>query len=412
MPVSSPLPGLVAGIALLIAAPARASIDLDTAVRLALAQQPRLEAHAARARAADARSVAAGALPDPEFIAGLQNLSVEQPDPYAADAERMTMTEVGIMQAFPNAARRHQLERSARLDAARIEAEQALLQRAVVRDVSLAWIDVWQAQEALTVVERLAVETARTREAGLIAQRSGRGSQDATLAAELANGLVDDRRRALGQALVSARARLVRWTGHEADAVTGNPPTAMPASLEAALARAGEHPELQALERAAERSGAEVDLARAAYRPDWRLQAMYGHRRPYDDMFSVQVGIDLPLFTARRRDPALAAASAERLAAQADAEDGRRALLAELQAAWGEQTLVDQRLEHFETRLLPAARLRVDSALAAYGGGRGTLDAVFDARLQALDIELQTLDLRAARARLRTQLRYLTGDDA
>ncbi|MES0873973.1 TolC family protein [Sinimarinibacterium thermocellulolyticum] len=412
MPVSSPLPGLVAGIALLIAAPARASIDLQTAVRLALAQQPRLEAQAARARAADARGIAAGALPDPEFIAGLENLSVERPDPYAADAEGMTMTQIGIMQAFPNAAKRRQLERSTRLDAARIEAEQALLQRAVVRDVSLAWIEVWRAQQALTIVEHLARETARALDARRIAQRSGRDDQDATLAAELANGLVDDRRRALAQALATARAGLARWTGRTVDAVTGELPTAMPASLEAALARVGEHPELQALERAAERSGADVELARAAYRPDWRLQAMYGYRRPYDDMFSVQVGIDLPLFTARRQDPALAAARAEYDAAKADAEDARRALLAELQAAWGEQALVDQRLSHFETRLLPVARLRVDSALAAYGGGRGTLAAVFDARVQALDIELKTLDLAAERARLRTQLRYLTGDDA
>jgi cobalt-zinc-cadmium efflux system outer membrane protein len=412
MPVPARLPGLLSGCVLAIVAPlAHAAIDVDAAVRLALAQQPLLDAQQSRVAAARSRASAAGELPDPELVVGLQNLSVERPDPWAADAEPMTMTEVGVMQAFPNRRKRSEQARSARLDAERLDAEHAVGVRTVVRDTTLAWIDAWQAQRALALVERLATESDRLREATLIAQRSGGARQDASLAAELASGLIDDRRRGLRQTLLAAQARLGRWTGVEVDAVSADLPLAgAPPSLDAALEQARNHPELQTLARAVARSEAEVGLARAAYRPDWRVQAMYGHRRPYDDMFSVQIGVDLPLFNARRQDPMLASASAERAAAEAQSEDGRRSLLAEVRAVWHEHALLSERVTRFEQSLLPAAALRIDSAVSAYAGGDGSVDAVFDARLQALDIELQALELRADRARLLAQLRYLTED--
>src|SRR5690606_33372176 len=119
-----------------------ASLTLDEAVRLALRAQPLLDAQAARARAAGEQIAAAGALPDPQLVAGFTNVPVDDPDPFAADAEPMTMTSVGVMQEFPNRVRRAALTQRQVHVAAAASAGQALLERSVRRDAALAWIDV------------------------------------------------------------------------------------------------------------------------------------------------------------------------------------------------------------------------------------------------------------------------------
>ena len=53
---------------------------------------------------------------------------------------------------------------------------------------------------------------------------------------------------------------------------------------------------------------ADVRLARADKRPDWKVGVTYGRRDPmYGDMASVGVSIDLPLFAGKRQNPRIAA---------------------------------------------------------------------------------------------------------
>lgn len=385
-------------------------LGLDETVRLALSRQPLLEAQSARVRAAQERAVTAGALPDPQLIAGFDNVSVETLDPYAADAERMTMTTLGVMQEFPNAKKRRERARRERLMADGADAERAVLERSVAREATLAWLEVWQPQQALALVADLAEETKRQRVAAEIAYRSTRGNQSAVHAAIVAEALIDDRRRQLRQAADASRARLSRWIGAEATARTTDAalpsPTALP-PLAWMLDGLGEHPEMRMTQRGAEAAGAGVELARAAYRPDWRLQAMYGYRRPYDDMVSLQVGFDLPLFTGKRQDRELEAALADQQAAEASVENRRRELAAGLQSAYREAAALEDRLGEYTNTLLPAADARSVAALAAYRSGSGALDDVLAARTATLDLRLMQLELQAELQRQHAQLRYL-----
>src|SRR3546814_15076450 len=57
----------------------------------------------------------------------------------------------------------------------------------------------------------------------------------------------------------------------------------------------------------------------------WSVAASYGQRSDgRDDMFMLEVGIELPLFTANRQDRGIAARRAEYEAALATREDARR----------------------------------------------------------------------------------------
>src|SRR3546814_14623348 len=74
-----------------------------------------------------------------------------------------------------------------------------------------------------------------------------------------------------------------------------------------------------------ETAAAAIDLAQGEKRQDWSVAASYGQRSDgRDDMFMLEVGIELPLFTANRQDRGIAARRAEYEAALATREDARR----------------------------------------------------------------------------------------
>lgn len=387
------------------------ALTLSETIEHALVRQPLLQAQTARAQATRRRADAAGELPDPQLVAGLENLPLNRPSPWATDADDMTMTTVGLMQEFPNPLRRRSRAQVARLMASGDEAASATLVLRVTRDATLAWIDAWLPQQALALIKPLRAELERSRELSAIGLRSGRTPQAELHAATIAQGLVADRERRTEQDLHAARARLVRWIETAAERpLAAAPPLVDAPSLNAALAALEEHPQLRQAQLAAAAAQAGVELARADYRPDWRVQAMYGYRRPHEDMVSLQFGIDLPLFKARRQEPTLSAALAEADAVQADREALQRELAAELVAAHRAEAALQARLDDYERLLLPAAQARTEAALADYASGNGGLDAVLDARTQALELQLMHLDLLADRLRMQAQLRYLTAE--
>jgi outer membrane protein TolC len=135
-----------------------------------------------------------------------------------------------------------------------------------------------------------------------------------------------------------------------------------------------------------ETAAAALDASRAEKRPDWSLTAAYGQRdRDRSDMLSVEVGIALPLFQRTRQDRGVLAREAEYRQALAIREDDRRALVAEIDAAFARWEALKRQVALHEQRLIPLARDRSAAALAAYRAG-GELQPWLDARAAELDI--------------------------
>ena len=82
------------------------ALTLEAAVEQALLQAPQLVAQVASQDAAQALTVSAGRLPDPQFVVGLDNLPVTGADAYSTTRDFMTMRRVGVMQEFPAAQKR------------------------------------------------------------------------------------------------------------------------------------------------------------------------------------------------------------------------------------------------------------------------------------------------------------------
>ena len=387
-----------------------APLSMDEAINLALTDQPILNGREASIDAEEQLAVSAAQLPDPRFTAGLKDLPVDRGEAFSVRDDNFTMFSVGISQDFPRGDKRRLKGERKRLEAAMDRLGLDTDRRAIRRDASLAWLDVFESEQALGLTRQLAQESALQVQALENDYRNGRAS----LAGKVEAGLVNDKEQDGRHHVERMRASLSRWIGDaaqrplDADLSSVPPPTEY-SKLAADVDR---HPVVAGLQKQIEASDTDVKLARQAYKSDFSVEGYFGYRPDYADFAGVQISLDLPLFPANRQDRDLAAALRQSDAAEDRKADALRELHAQATEAYIDWHHDRERTSTFDADIIPDAERRVAAAQAAYAAGRGAFDAVLMARRSLLDIQLQRLGLAvdAARAQVRLQYFAASGD--
>ena len=400
---------LLAG-ALCLPALAATPLALDGALRIAEARSPQLAAQRAAAQAAAALVPAAGENPDPQLFFGVENVPAEGADRWSLSTDPMTMKRVGVSQQFVRAAKREDRAAKASADSLR-EAAFTEVQRADLRrDVAGAWFDRYYAERALAAVDTLARELelqASTSTAELAAGKAGAGE---ALVARSALAALADRRLEVERQERRATAMLERWIGADAVRAPDAPPDVTALAHQRAALETGleSHPHLAMYAPMEAAARADLQLARDAAKPDWSVELSYGQRAaPFDNMVTVMVRVDLPIFQSRRQDPAIASKTRALEQVRAQAEDARARHLADIHVAEVDWDIAKARFERQRRELVPLAEERARLAQSAYAGGRSDLAVVFDARRSALEARLAALAAEAELARAWAQLAYL-----
>jgi outer membrane protein TolC len=155
-----------------------------------------------------------------------------------------------------------------------------------------------------------------------------------------------------------------------------------------------ERPQLLGLQSLIDRNGKALDLARRDYYPDFDVKFAYGQRENMldgtrrDDMVSLTIAVNLPIWRASKRNPGVA----EAIAMRNQATDMYQAQVNEVssqlrqQVANAEQSLKSARL--YESGILPQARLAVESSLSAYRVNRVDFLALLDSQMTVLEYEI------------------------
>lgn len=383
------------------------ALTFEEALRAAETQAPQLKAKAENVAAAKSNVLPAGELPDPRLALGIDNLPVNGPDAYTLSRDFMTMRRIGVMQEFPNGAKRAARVAAAQGRVSLAEAQTRVTRLDALRETAVAWIARETAERQLALIEPLRHEN-RLLDAAVRARiAGGRGAATDAVAPRQEAAMIDARADELHARRDQAIAALGRWIGASAnEALQGTSPD-WPISRETLVHGLHRHPELVEFDSKERVLDAEIGEAQAEKRPDWGLELAYQQRGPqFSDMVSFQVKFDLPVFPGSRQDPRIAAKRAER--AELDAE--REATLRE-HAAMLESDLADyQRIEKDVRRqrevLLPLAREKVALAMAAWRGGRGDLAEVIAARRDGIDIELKAIELDGQRRQTAARLHY------
>lgn len=385
--------GLLLVLALVASVPALAQpLSLDEAQRLALQDQAQLTALSAEASAARADAVAAAQLPDPSISVGLINLPVDNADPWARDAERMTMTRLGLMQRVVRADKRSlAAEREQRM-AGLSDAQRAVQRAAIRRQSGEAWAALWRAQQLISLREdELALSRLQQQQMGIAAANAA-ADQQSQLQGQLATSMAEGRQIRAQSDAQAARWQLARWIELPADVeVPAGLPDKSPPSLADLLAAASAHPWVRVTERQQALAGTALAQAQASRQADWWLEAMVGHRPAHGDLISLNVGMDLPLFTAQRQDRRAEAARERLLASEqrhTDALTLLRSRIADAHQRWladqGQLTTINQALE--------LARAAAQSAEGRYASASIDLARLLNARQQILQLREQWIE--------------------
>ena len=369
---------------------ASSEISLQDAVRLASERAPMLDARRAGVSAAQEEAARAGALPDPMLTVGIDNLPVTGGDAFDVRADDMTMKKIGLRQEIPSRAKREALQSLAtrQIDEAQAESEAERL--TVRRAAAEAWIDLWAAQRELDALQTLREQAALAARVAKARVSGGGESVSDALATEAAVLEVDNRIEAARASKVAAQAGLGRWVGEAAPEVEDGTSSfeALPlpeARLLAGVDRVGS---LLPVTAQVETAAAAIDVARAEKRPDWSVGASYGQRDGgRSDMIMFEVGIGLPLFSRNRQDRGVAAREADYQAALATREDLRHQESARIRVALARWEGLKRQVALHERSLLPLARDRSMTTLAAYRAG-GELQPWLNARRDELDVHV------------------------
>ncbi len=390
------------------------ALSLTEAIEAAEAQSPELQARAAAQESAQLLIGPAGELPDPELILAIDNLPSTGADAGSLNVDFMTMRKIGWMQAFPRRSKRDARTAMAGADAELRAAEYRIEQLGVRESVARAWIAGSIAGQRLQQLDALGPWLDAQIAAADAALAGGRGSVAEGLNARLQRSALADRRSSALRDQRLARAELERWLPDLDDrALAAAPDYKVPRDVDFILKSVGLHRGLLTLDAEQHQVDAALALAEAEKSLDWAVEFAYADRGPaYSDMLSVGVRIGLPIHASRRQDPLIASRAADRRRFNAERSSMLRAHTATVRALVANWESAVERVELFQSSLLPLARDRADAALSAYRGGRGSLADSLIAMNDLIEQELALLDRRLELGLAWAELQFSFAEEA
>lgn len=401
---------LGAGLALLLPAMLHAEpVTFDAAVERAWREAPSVRASGAGLKAARSEAIAADRLPDPTLELGIRDFPVTGPDAGKINSDNFTMRTIGVTQEFINPAKRRARASRADAEIGIAEADIAIEAQTARLETALAWIDLYYGQrrlDQLKLLDRSLGDLQATVSARLAAG-SARPSQ--ALEPDQLRAVVADRHSRLEAEVAKARARLMRYTGYVQPDAVGDPPP-LDVDVDRLTSGIAALPRLRALEARTRAAEAEVGLARAEKRPDWRVSAMYGRREPnFGDLVSVQVSIDLPLFGKRRQDPIIAARASEAERARFDRIAAEREVSAAFQADLADHAMHHRQLDNARKVLVPLAQRRGELDQASFAAGTLDIGSALLSTLAVAEAEVDALAREAEVARDVVRINFAYG---
>jgi len=378
------------------APPQEGDPQLEELVAEAMRNNPELRAARNEREASRNRVSPAGALDDPMLEVGVLNAPLPS---WSLNREDMTMKMLGLSQRIPFPGKRGLRQDVAAKDAEAVAYGYQETVNRVVRDVKVAYFELAFVAESAGLVEKNRRVLEQLLKISESRYEVGQGTQADVLKAQTQLSKMVDELIKLNRERQTIEAELTRALGRGPEAGAPMPETlrlrAAALQLEPLRKEAlNERPQLLGLKSLIDRSAKALDLARKDYYPDFDVKLSYGQRdntpdgMPRDDLVSLTLAINLPVWRESKLDPRVAEAIAMRDQAtdMYQAQENEVASKLRQQVANAEQSLKSARL--YETGILPQARLAVESSLAAYKVNRVDFLTLLDNQMTVLNYEI------------------------
>lgn len=391
---------------------------IDALVAEALRSNPEIQAAKRERQAAEQRIKPAGALEDPMLEAGVINLPVPSG---SFRREEMTMKMLGLSQKLPYPGKRSLREGVASKEAELVGYGYHETVNRVAREVKVAYFDIAFIAESARVVAQNKFVLEQFLKITESRYTVGQSTQAEVLKGQTQLSKMLDELIRLERERPVAEAELMRALGRRSVGTaleTGRIPELLGKALDFESLRDAairNRPQLLGLQRAIDRAGTALELARKDYYPDFDVRLAYGQRdrTPMgdrrEDMVSLTLAVNLPVWRDTKLGPRVAEATAMREQAIEMYRVQENELAAKLrqQIAIAEQSAKSHRL--YANAILPQSRLAVEAALSAYRVNRVDFLSLLDSQMTVFGYEVSLAQAAANFYKAHAEIEFLTG---
>jgi outer membrane protein, heavy metal efflux system len=352
--------------------------------------------------------------PDPQVI--VQDVSAGTPIPFwDYDTVQMTFFGVGVSQALPYPGKLRLRGEQARRRAGSLGDRLETVRRSIAEQLSVVYDRLSYVQETLEILARDEALIDQVEKIADARYRVGQGNQQDILKAQLESTKLERDVTESHQQLGSLEAQLKQLLNRPPDsadiAAETLTETPLPYTSDELLARVlTGNPEVSTEQQIVRSKSLGVELAKKDFYPDFNVQYMWQRTgAPFPDRYSVSVGIKIPLYRSRRRDPELAQAAAE-------LSESRRDYEAQVQQAYfdvKDQYLAADSsakvLKIYREGLIPQATATFHAGLAAYQVGHEDFQTLLDSFRDVLNLDTEYWRTLADHESALARLKQLTG---
>ena len=407
------MPGFYAAFVLLFQLASPESADLAELVRIALNQNPEIQAAGRRWEAAAARPSQVSSLPNPVVSFGYRNAGSPLPGTSVGE-NPMSFVEPMVMQRFPFPGKLGLRGEIAETEADRQGRYYDAVRLRIVGELKRRYFELYDVERSIEVLERSRqlldrfVSIARSR------YEIGTGLQQDVLRAQVEETLLEERSALLEREAGLLIARINQLLHRPAElpvrTVAALTLTPLEYSREQLYAIAEEaNPILDARRLDIDRSARSLELARKEHLPDFEVKVGRMFMGRFDDMWEASIAAEIPLFFGRKESRGVEEGAALLNAARNEYEATGQALFREV----ADHVLAAETAERlgrlYRDAVIPQASLALESSLTAYRVGQLDFLSVLDHWSNLLDLEATYYTQIAEHEKALVGLEELTG---
>ena len=353
-------------------------LTIQKAIDTATQNNPGLAQITARYQAVSQVSSQLGTLPDPILRFNAMNFPT---DTFDRAQEPMTQVQIGISQQFPFPGKLGLREEAAEREAQAVSFSVDEMRLKLISAVTNTWWQVFYLDRAIETIEINQALLRQFVDVALTKYENGKGLQQDVLLAQLELSKLIDQGIVIDSLRRHQVIKLNRLMGVRASEVRVLPTeverTLPPIKEEETLYLIADksRPVIKVREQKVAAAVSRLDLAKKDYYPDFQLSVIYGSRtgvnpgpssEPRADLFSVMLGVKIPLYAMSKQSKAIEQKSSEQQASSFALADERVQMMADISADIADYHQAQQQFILLEKGILPQARQTVQSMLAGY----------------------------------------------
>ncbi|MGR5325238.1 TolC family protein [Vibrio sp. DNB22_17_1] len=404
----------------------RASNDkLTQLINVALSNDGNRQQYSAQSTAMRETGIASSTLMDPKLKVGFGGLPV---DSFKFDEDPMTNISVGLMQQFERGSTLDLQQKKANQQADGLGLQVHARELEVANSMTQLWLELGYQQQAEQIL-RENRKLMKEMESFIQTNYSiGKSEAQDLLNSQLQVSKLDEKLQANAQMQRRLISQLSEWLGsdwlaneqalHASNQLnwdTLNNKLASSLDSTKHYQQLRQHPMVKMADVSISTNKTQVEIAEQAYNPQFGVEVMYAYRQvnnmkgePASDLVSAYLTMDIPLFTGDRQDRNLAAAQYQVGAAQSQKDTLLTQMNAKVNTLLVDRGNLTQRLERYQSTLLPQAKARIQAVERGYQNNTAQFNDVISATTDelALQLEQQRLltDLNIANSNLATLL--------